>query len=250
MGGGSGTPVTGVGYGYTRGDLKKMVRSLLRQYKHEDLPDKHLQDYSLEDMLLRAYIRVCRELKPLIVSYTLAATASQAVYDLADFGVDGAGARIFEITYVAYDERELTRTSPAHLSNQNPRWRHAAAGAPRFYTPWGDGQIQLYPMPDGTENIYLEGFATPNPSTFADDSHKPILHVDDQPLIAVWAAMFYMTGSPSEHAMRLTALWPMWETDIAKAKARLYDQGTIIIGREQVGGSDGWPPFSDDITRL
>lgn len=249
-GSGQGIPITGVGVGMTRADLKKYARFLLAKFDTATLPDKHLLQYSLEDALQRGYEKVARETKALLVNYDLTAVVNTHTYEMAEFGASSAGARIFEITHLAYDDVPLVQRSMPWLDKFYNRWRTNGNGTPVYWLPWGDGKIRLYPKPATAGTIYLEGFEVPDPAAFDADTESPALHPDDQPLIAIYAAMLVAVGSPDDNSMRATYLWPMWESGITAAKTRIQESGIIIVGRWKNTHIDTDPSVDDTVTLI
>lgn len=204
----------------TRGELNKYARFLLDKLGTGWLATTDASYYDLDDALQEGYRRVARETRSHKTIATTPAVVGTSVYDLAS--VSALAARIFDITCVAYNSVQLIPATESYLDGLDPNWRWETDSTPVYWMKWGDGRIKLYPPPSGTQDIYIEGFQTPDMADFNDDLDSPTIHVDDHRLIAVWAAMLVLTrGSESAMAERAPILMQMWQEGIDKAKARM-----------------------------
>lgn len=137
------------------------------------------------------------------------------------------GARVYDIARIDYGSVMLERQTEMDLESVTRSWRATPAGVPVAWIPWGDRHIRLWPPPSSAGAIFLEGYETPDPQTFASDSAEPNLHPIDHPLIAVWAAILTVVRGTADPALqtKIQPLMTMWTEGIAAGLTRIHGVG-------------------------
>ena len=218
--------------GHTRAQLRQMFRFYLDNLGTGNIPDTSDTQIDANDLLMMAYEEYARQTRCFNVSYTLAATADTAIYAYSDFG-EGAGARVFAVSHIAYNGKRLDRRSLTDMDNADSAWRSKESGSPAVWIPWGDSAFRLYPAPSGTDNITFEGWSIPSVTSFDSDTECPSILKTDQPLIAIYAAILATIKNPNdENAIRQSALYPQWNEGIQKANRRIHGTAeTVVYGK-------------------
>ena len=221
----------------TRAELNRYTRYLLDELGTNWLETESATTFDLNDALMDGYRRYARETRCFPVFYTAPATQDISIYFYSGFGTSSAGARIFAPKVVAYNSVRLTFATEAYLDGIDPSWRFADSGTPTHWLMWGDGKFRLYPTPEGAQDIYLEGYETPDPTGLDNDGDVPLIHEDDHRLIAVWACMLVLTrGAVADMAERAPALWQAWQDGIKAANDRLHNDTELSV---TLGGMAG-----------
>ncbi len=217
--------------------LDKYTRYLLDQLAAGWVVSEDATYFDLNDALMDGYRRYARETRCFRVDYQTAATIDETTYNLSNFG-SGAGSRIFEVVAVGFNNAQLKRVDEEYLTSINPDWRFAVSDTPEYWVSgWSDGQIRVYPSPNTTAQLYVEGYETPDPTTFASNTDSPAIHEDDHRLIAVWAAMLVVVrGAVTDMASRVPALWQEWQAGIEAANARLHPQAGLSVPIADMSG--------------
>lgn len=200
----------------TKNQIGEYARWLSDSVGLEWLADHNATGVSLELALNEALTEYYKLTKCSRVYYTHAATSGTATYALS--AINAAASRIFELTYVAFNNVPLERTTINCLDNELDNWRHLTATAtPQYWVPYKGG-IRLFPTPNSTDTIYIEGFETPDLTLFTDTSEPAIVPVSDQKLLAIYVAILCTTREPSNpNIMRTNVLYPQWQNGIYNA---------------------------------
>ena len=153
----------------------------------------------------------------------------------AGVGAQAAGARLFEVVAVTYD-RDGTDPSvfdaPLTEARLPVNWRTLDNSTPTGFLRWGDRAIRVLAPPDAGCVAEIDGYETPDLTSFAAETDEPDMVIDDQELLAVYAAILLMIRDPSEeNAIRGNVLYPRWQSGIVKAKGRMHSGGSFMIGR-------------------
>lgn len=224
----------------TRKQIFAMARFVLDQLPTDWIKATDSNLFSLSDALDLAYNKYAIETECFPVTYTLAATASQAEYRYDAFGTGSpkSGARMFKINYVAYDSREISESTRADIARSDPNWRFSSAGTPLAWFPSGERRFQLWPKPVGVLNIVVEGFETPDLTSFTTDAAIPDIHVGDHRLLALETALLPLMRDPeNENLVRATSFYQELQAGYKAARKRIHGAGraSIIVGRNSSG---------------
>jgi hypothetical protein len=164
-----------------------------------------------------------------------------------------AGDRIFAIEVVTFNERELDRQTADWLSSYDTKWRTRESSTPDVWIPWGEKRLRMWKTPNSTDDIYLEGYATPDPLSFAKDTDTLSIEEDDQFLVPMFAAvMVQLRGSQDEALVKASMFGPQLEAGWKAAHKRIHGigGGEIIFGRGAPDIGEFWPPHSKTIATL
>jgi hypothetical protein len=219
-------------------DLILLSRTYLDQIAAGPIQDSSATQLDLTSAVQFGYERVAKDAKCIPVSYTEASTADQSVYEFSAFGESSAGARMFDLRCVFYNQQTLEEVTTEELDARYPNWRFDASGTPRYWIRYGEQQIKLYPTPSGTSNIYIEGWETPDLSLFSESAHEPKIHVADRHLIAIQAAFIFLERliDGDGNGERIQALASMYGNGINEMRKRLV--GTSKVSQFASGASE------------
>jgi hypothetical protein len=184
-----------------------------------------------------------------LVNVTSTATPSQ---DSMNWGLAPLpGKRLFRLRIVFYDELRLNSASLDDLDKRDFRWRFNPSGTPRFWYPYGESKIGFYPAPSGTANIYVEGWETPDLTTFSADADEPDVTASDRYLIAIKAALYPAVRlMNNENSARRQELVNDYNLGIIEANSRINSQARVSVYGRNAGGASSYPPISSTVTTL
>ncbi|MEN6358158.1 MAG: hypothetical protein ABFD83_13875 [Armatimonadota bacterium] len=237
----------------TKKDLAKLVRSHLDELSGTWLKDTSsdpLGSFSIYDYLDLAYKQYAKETECFKVNYTKAAVVGTDIYKNSDFGTSGAGGRIFNLIYVAFNSVTIYPVTESRLDAYNSNWRFAANGTPTNWLKYSNKSFRLFPKPSAASDIYIEGYETPDISSFTEDTEPDIEELDHS-LLAVYASILVTVRDPSNtNAIRASQLYPIWQAGIADARDRIHGPGSadVEVARE-AGTQRAMPVAAQTITQ-
>lgn len=200
--------------------------------------DSSATQFDLTTAVQFGYEQYARDTRCFPVNYTKASTAGTSTYAYSVFGTSSAGKRIFELRYVAYDETRLGRRTLDQLDREESNWRWNGNGTPRYWLPYGESTLMLYPTPSGTDNIYIEGWQAPDLTAFDAGTDEPLIHLSDRYLLALRGAIWVAERLVNvKNNLRYQMYETQYRQGIKEADMRINGQGhTTIFGRESESG--------------
>jgi hypothetical protein len=194
--------------------------------------------------------------KPFATITSITPSAAQPVgwQHSAGVGAQSAGSRIFDVSYIAYDENPLTRTNRHRLDRFDTKWRFASSGTPDFWLPWGEKMFRIWRPADSARNIFFEGWETPDATVFDADTDTPPIEATDGPLISMYAAILATVREPTdEMQIRQSILFPQVSAGWLRAYKRIHGTGDeeIIFARNASDSTcDDMPGYKQTITNI
>jgi hypothetical protein len=163
------------------------------------------------------------------------------------------GSRIFAVRHMEYDDLPLDCLSEADMDRRMSTWRSASTGAPSVWIPRGAQTFLLWYTPSGTSPIDLDGYETPDSTTFDADTDEPECHEEDAQAIPLWACILATCkGITDENAVRRSIFYPEWDAAIKSACKRIHlTPGNGVVFGEYAGLSAGSTlPYERTITNI
>jgi len=228
--------------GMNKAKLRELTRFYIDKYDDSWIADSDATRFDIDDALDLALKRWYEATLCSRATYTLAAVSGQSVYARSAFPTGAS--RIFDLYLVTFDGSTLIPTSVENLNSLNQNWRTATSATPRYWMPWNDTDIRLYPTPSTTDNIIIEGFQLPDYTYFdADTDEPPGVNIADHDALTLYAAMLVTIGEPTdENAARQSTLYTLWTSKLAKARARVSGKKNVktIMGRRLDRSRSKW----------
>jgi hypothetical protein len=161
-------------------------------------------------------------------SGTQAAVSGTARYDFDSFTVAGTAGTLWAILAASYNGVGLTYMTPANLRLHFPNWQTDASGAPLYWTRHGeDQQVELYPKPNGTSTIAVEGLLVP--VDYANGSASPSWLPAYRHRVLVYAAIELM-GKKNINDPRIASHLPGWKQQYLESAIPMW-QGMDYVTR-------------------
>ena len=224
----------------TLSDLRLMARSFANELVDGFCQTNSIVEFDLTTAVQFGYEQYARDTKCFPISYTLSATPDQAVYPYSDFGTSGAGARMFEVRALWYNQQPLEQLTLDELDRRNSLWRFDASGTPAFWVAYGESQILFHHKPGSAGSIFIEGWETPDLDTFSADTDEPTnIHVSHRELIAYAAALRMVERIVNqENNLRYQYMVDRYKRGITSAHRNINTPGgrlTVVGGRATPG---------------
>lgn len=234
----------------TKGAIKEQARFILDQLETGWLENNPLNRYGLNDAVDDALEEYAIKTHCYLTSATVAATPDTSEYLYSVFGT-----RLFEIRCVAFDGDMLKFITSDELDQQWRDWRFESSGTPQYWMPWGNRKLKLYRTPDSTDNIYVEGYETHNPTDFDTDAkYPPGIPAEDHGLLAYGAAMMVVLRGidKPEIQARAQAIEQAWAAGLQDAarKAHQAHKTDLVVGKWADMNTSDWPNVSETIINI
>jgi hypothetical protein len=217
----------------TLADLRTLTRWYVNEIRQGTMVDSSSSQLDLNSILMYAYEEYARRTHAYPLALTANTVAGQAVYPYSLFSTantsDQAGSRWFELRNIWVNQQLMAQTTLDDMDNANYQWRFDGQGTPIYWLPYGESQFMLYYTPSAALSILVEGYQTPDPTTFNTDTAQPQIQVSDRYLLAMYAAIVYCSAIPSqENNARLAKLVADYEKGMKRAYGRINNTGSYI----------------------
>lgn len=175
---------------------------------------------TMKSLLNEAAAEVARTCYPIPDTGTLSWSSGTRTNRVADFAASTTGNVLWSVRGVKFGSQTsgLRYCERSALERSDQDWMVTASGEPVYWYRDGEVNIGLYPRPNSTSTVTIDGFAVPPPLSAASDTVAWL--ADDLTHLLVWYTAAKLAAKNFEDAS-LAPRGQIWQ--------ELYDKGRVEL---------------------